>query len=535
MKKRQQSRLRQMMRGYRILKQTSRLNLIEIVKQALTEHNLNQNNQTISSFVIGSGAGLGEIVIRQYLLVRVGDIKLNRALLLSLAKDNKRVIFPLPKEWRKILMQYDFKVAHFRSALLWQLYVVIFLLYGIIKIGAITFAGITSGKKTVLYQKRYAYFANLGIDNLPKKINSGESYNIISWYLQWIGRASDLEVIHHGVTKALPTVVGGIPISPRQAPLPELVGIQSIVRYFFWGLGASLIAVLHCLHGRWWYALLLNQAAIAAQVRNLPAGLLAQDYLFNISGWIYRPLWTYEAEQLGSAITFYFYSTNSESFKKQNGYPPINHGWKAMSWPHYLVWDKYQADFVRQAVGNYANISIVGSIWFQGGVVEVPKINNPSIAVFDVQPVRSSRYRILGMDLEYYIPEISIRFLSDILESISKMDGNMILKRKRKIGKLAHPKYRNFLNKLDLHPHFHTIDSEISAYALCEKCSLVISMPFTSTALIAEGLGKPSIYYDPSGIIQKDDRAAHGIPIISGQKELKNWLEANICNQNRIN
>ena len=41
-------------------------------------------------------------------------------------------------------------------------------------------------------------------------------------------------------------------------------------------------------------------------------------------------------------------------------------------------------------------------------------------------------------------------------------------------------------------------------------------MPFTSTALVARNLGKPSYYYDPSGIIQNDDRAAHGIPVISG-------------------
>jgi len=50
--------------------------------------------------------------------------------------------------------------------------------------------------------------------------------------------------------------------------------------------------------------------------------------------------------------------------------------------------------------------------------------------------------------------------------------------------------------------------------------------PFTSTALIARELGKPSIYYDPFGICEKDDRAAHGIPILSGQKELQDWLSA---------
>ena len=36
-----------------------------------------------------------------------------------------------------------------------------------------------------------------------------------------------------------------------------------------------------------------------------------------------------------------------------------------------------------------------------------------------------------------------------------------------------------------------------------------------------KNLGVPSYYYDPSGIIQKGDRAAHGIPIISGVNELR--------------
>ncbi len=71
-----------------------------------------------------------------------------------------------------------------------------------------------------------------------------------------------------------------------------------------------------------------------------------------------------------------------------------------------------------------------------------------------------------------------------------------------------------------------TIDPETSAYKLIEKCSAVISMPFTSTALIARELGKPSCFYDPTGLIEHDDRAAHGIPIMIGRVELQAWLEA---------
>ena len=49
-------------------------------------------------------------------------------------------------------------------------------------------------------------------------------------------------------------------------------------------------------------------------------------------------------------------------------------------------------------------------------------------------------------------------------------------------------------------------------------------MPFTSTALIAKEMGKPSCYYDPHGMIQKDDRAASGIEVITGKSELEIWL-----------
>ena len=49
-------------------------------------------------------------------------------------------------------------------------------------------------------------------------------------------------------------------------------------------------------------------------------------------------------------------------------------------------------------------------------------------------------------------------------------------------------------------------------------------MPFTSTAQIARELGKPACFYDPTGMIQRDDQAAHGIPIIIGRVELQAWL-----------
>jgi polysaccharide biosynthesis PFTS motif protein len=59
---------------------------------------------------------------------------------------------------------------------------------------------------------------------------------------------------------------------------------------------------------------------------------------------------------------------------------------------------------------------------------------------------------------------------------------------------------------------------------IINNAKAVISMPFTSTALVGKHLGKPSIFYDPSGLVFKDDPAAHGIMIINNKADLVEWL-----------
>lgn len=507
-----------------MLKQSGRLDRIAVVKQALTEHSLGLTKQHFSQPLMGCGAALGEIIVRQYLLVRVGGISLNCALLLALGKDDGCVVFPLPKEWRAVLVQHGFEVAHFRCSALWLAYVCTLLLYGTVQIGRIALAGMTAGKKDDSLQGRYACFLDLGPGNLPQEIAGSQSHDVISWYLQWPGRKANLGAVHHSVANSSPAAVGNIAVLPQRWALPVLTQWRSVTNYAVWGLSACIIAALDCLRGRWWHALLLNQAALAAQVRNLPVDALAREYLFHNSGWIYRPLWTYEAERLGSEITFYFYSTNCEPFKNEGGYPPISFGYKAMNWPRYLVWDEYQADFVRRVVGEQANTSVVGPIWFQSSAAEMPGLDKLGVAVFDITPHRGSRYCTLGMDSEFYTPEVANPFLLHVNNAIRSLDTLMLWKRKRNIGSIAHPHYRRLADQLAKNSHVVLVEPEISANRVIEASFAVISMPFTSTALIAREMGKPTAYYDPTGLLQLDDRAGHGIAVLSGEEQLRNWL-----------
>ena len=73
------------------------------------------------------------------------------------------------------------------------------------------------------------------------------------------------------------------------------------------------------------------------------------------------------------------------------------------------------------------------------------------------------------------------------------------------------------------------LDPSTSPIRVIESCNAVISYPFTSTAILARENGKPSVYYDPVSLIQKDDRGAHGIEILSGIDELREWVARVFC------
>ena len=252
----------------------------------------------------------------------------------------------------------------------------------------------------------------------------------------------------------------------------------------------------------------------------------SKDYLFHNSTPFYRPIWTYIAEEKGSRILFYFYSTNNEAFKTKGGYSE-NSLWHLVSWPHYLVWDEFQVDFIKRFNRHNSIIEEVGSIWFSSYETSVD-IPMESISVFDVTPFRPAMYIKFGADLDYYIYNNSNQFLTDVQSILDNNNITMLHKMKR-INKFTHKKYIRRLRQLSEEYNYIEIHPSVDALQIIQKTKACISMPFTSTALLAKMEGKPSIYYDPSGLVQKDDRAAHGIPILNNIAQLREWVQ-NISN-----
>jgi len=518
-------RIRRVMRGYRFLKKSDNLGIISTVKVALTNTKIDQGGPIASKHFFGAGLKDSELIIRQYLLVNKGGVSLNKALLYALGKPGSSVVYPMPPEWREVLREHGFKVATFLSALAWNVFLFQQLANGLLFMAKLTLKCILEIiHPSVHFLGKHVYFDDLTSGNLPKPFHGGRTYDIVSWYKQWPGRFGELETLCHGVRDIAATIYEGIPIVSIRSPVQFLTNWTAVIRLVAWGLAASALGFIDLFRNRWWHALIFIEAAKGTQARLQYPHRLARVYLMHVSTYIYRPLWTYEAEKSGSQITCYFYSINCEPFKRLGRYPPIPFGFQAMNWPHYLVWDEYQSDFVRSAVGLDPRIDIVGSIPFHSGRVVPQYLPKQAIAVFDVQPMRDAFYQTLGIDFEYYVPKYAIKFLTDIQQATELVGRAMVFKRKRHIGSFIHPSYERAMKCLSNTSNCLEIDPDTAAFAIIEHCEAVVSAPFTSTAIIGRELGKPSIYYDPSGVCEKDDRAAHGIPILSGPKELQQWM-----------
>jgi polysaccharide biosynthesis PFTS motif protein len=513
------------MRGYRILKEHGELELLIKIKDDISNTKITGIDQYSSKLFFGAGLPKAELIFRQWLILRFLNLDFNKKILISIGKGNKIIISPMPHEWRLVLEKHGFIANTITNKCIWFFHILLYFLYGF-------YVGISILINSVLKKndvrnsnrnKSSVYFHGLNSNNLP--ISNNKSYDIINWYLNSYNKLTSLSHITHSVTNSLPLITNGISINYVNSAITNLAGWKQYFKYIKGLFKLCFFSLSDLIKGKYWHAVLLSESYRSFQFRILDNKQISSHYFFHNVDYIYKPIWTYDAEKNGSYVSLYFYSCNVERFKESDGYKIQPNSWQVMSWSNYLVWDKYQSDFVKRMIGENANIEIVGPIDFVDSCATIPELPKKTILIFDVQPQRDEHYQSYCTLPEYFIPEIVNNFIKDILIVAESYDYTVALKRKRHIGNLLNKRYKNFLQTISCNKNFISVDPDIAAIRLIKSCDIVISMPFTSTALIANNENKISIYYDPSGIIQKNDRGAHGIEIISGIGELEKWFK----------
>ena len=178
-----------------------------------------------------------------------------------------------------------------------------------------------------------------------------------------------------------------------------------------------------------------------------------------------------------------------------------------------------------------SNTKVVGPINFGGRAIEIKKSTRLKVAIFDSPPFKIGAYfgfsTSNGLGLNE--PNVHIDFLNDIVEVFEKFNVEFYFKPKRQRNKnLEVESYLATIKKHQFKNNFHILNGDIAASYVIENSDLVVSFPFTSTGVIGKVLEKYSLYYDPTGKVSKEDKARHGLPLLSKKNELNKWVTQNI-------
>ncbi|MBN8521981.1 MAG: polysaccharide biosynthesis PFTS motif protein [Alphaproteobacteria bacterium] len=350
----------------------------------------------------------------------------------------------------------------------------------------------------------------------------------------WIQKKFPHDVFWHATSLRpdLPAIAGHV-IYPQY--LPALRTLESEKAFSRHVKSALWRALRDILRGRWQPAFMMKDIVTYLYVRHLHRDDVAKAYFFTNSHYMHRPLWTYEMADKGSKIHLIFYSTNGFNIKMtdgmDNGYCP---GYQNMTWPIYHTMTPQHADFIRECVTGSPDIHVQGLIPFEDKAEPINLGHGKKMVFFDVQPFRPEFMAGIGRPCHFYTPEISRQSFEDIAKACRADQIHFFCKPKRDVGDRLCPEYDQMLSEGHDQGLWHVLDHRISPARICAEADIVICQPFTSAGLFAQALGKPSAYYDPMSIFEKNQPASQGIPVLQGSEELMDWIKGVIHEQDRL-
>jgi hypothetical protein len=84
-------------------------------------------------------------------------------------------------------------------------------------------------------------------------------------------------------------------------------------------------------------------------------------------------------------------------------------------------------------------------------------------------------------------------------------------------------KYQNHVGIIRCKSSVTILDPSVGLRNVIENTVATISIPLTSTGHRA-AVTKPSVHYNPFGQLYISMDQSHGVPVLHGRQELKNWL-----------
>ena len=427
-----------------------------------------------------------------------------------------KFIFPLPVKWQKSLEESGMKINKTLSLFLYYLFLIYSFFLGVyffFKI-IIKYIYFKFFKKTQVSFDKFTIFRNTSTSRM--NLNSRTQYNLVNWYKSKIDKNANI-VFFSSQNKNKQYNNELAEANNEQFLFYKDFEIFKFIFLFIKSLAdfrkISLIE----------FNLLLFEELIELNFYCSIKTNKINKILFMWTNNIFKPLWVYKMEEKNIPVTVLINGCINEiRINHDLSFDYDHEGLRNMMWNNYFVWDQVNSEFLRQKIKKKINIQITGPNFFSDIDMDFV-LPERSVTIFGYEDNKKNIGNNTILDYENCDKNFQKKFYNDIYDIAIKNGFHVVIKRKNE-NKLQFKKYLYFFYKFFLRPNTLSINSNISAFRVIKKSNIIISMPFTSTALIGSMYKKKSIYYDPFCWIKKNDPSGSNLPLISGKDELENWF-----------
>jgi polysaccharide biosynthesis PFTS motif protein len=478
-------------------------------------------HKTLVPYIFSTKIENVESSIRIVLNNKLLNSNFNKKILIFFHK-NKSIIHPLPNEHINYLKSEGINVRNLSSSFLFFFITIRSFFLGLYT-NIYLLKNVLSQTNRRLSNIKFVTFCDLTENCIPFS-NVNNVFNIINWYISNIDN-KNIEEITHNIKSAKKIKIKNININPDIHFSKYFIINKNKIQFILWSFFAFFYFLFCILTFKFKNVLLYNEACLSKIYSLLDKNTLPVELYFSISSFWNKPLWSFVAEDRSVKVIMYSYASSFLGFKTNEGYIDQEYYYDKVRWKHIYLWSNNYYDFVKKRVPNDVKVYLVPPIYFSdSNYIVQPKKNN-YIGVFDVTPMEEYYNLISIPDSSYRNYKNAIDFLNDIYDCAISNNMTILWKRKRNFGHIHNKEYIKFCNDYEKRSNVLIADPQASAFKVIQECKICISLPFTSTALIAKSLNIKSIYYDPTGFLFKDDRGAQGIKLIKSKNNLENYIK----------
>jgi polysaccharide biosynthesis PFTS motif protein len=459
----------------------------------------------------------------------------NRAISFFYAK-NSLFVFPIKKEWKHIYKNHGIKINEPASSILWELFMFTLTVKKFLDFTRSLLLGIKLFENESIragqnLKLNSIYFRDLGISNIGDNVKVHKDRNFVNWYLQNIANENFTCVYHNVFDLKNSELTSEYRMSFYRIYHKELF-FEKTLKNCAKNIGSAIVFI---------FKICLNRDDIVLALFNLKgcidsANAISNAEFINLKTVVFnnsigsiKPLWATALERRNVFIDYCFYSSSSEpsderNYKKSDGLLILS------SWSNYVVFDELQKQDLEEQLLFHGTVQIAPILpWWSDIEFDIPELDKPTIALFDTALHNQIYLRGTLNQFGWDSPEIALTFLRNILEIAEENNLKIYYKNKRpRPNKMRNNEHfygvRSLLAKYK--KSVFLIDDRVAPVRVIANSFLTISKPLSTTAIIAKSLGKPSVYFDPTGKIRPSDPACRGCKVFSSKQELNKYIQS---------